>query len=133
VQTAPTQACGVQSVVPPATQVPVPSHFEAPTSVAVPGVQAAAGPQLVPDATGAQTPVPVTLQAAQVPHELLVQQTPSVHMPLKQSVPAPQVAPFALRLVQVPEMQLVPVTQSPFPAQVVRQAVVPHMKWPGQG
>ncbi len=59
----------------------------------------------VPDDSGAQVPVPVRLQAAQVPQALLVQQTPSVHMPLKHSVPAAQVVPLALRLVQVPERQ----------------------------
>jgi hypothetical protein len=66
-------------------------------------VQAA---DVVPDAIGAQVPLPLMLQAAQVPHPPLVQQTLSVHMLLKHSVPAEQVAPFALRLVQVPEMQL---------------------------
>jgi len=87
----------------------------------------------VPAARGAHVPVPLMLQAAQVPQALLVQQTPSVHMPLKHSVFAVQVAPLALRLVQVPEMQLYPLTQSPSPAQAVRQVEVPHRKWPGQG
>jgi hypothetical protein len=82
---------------------------------------------VVPVGSGAQPPaLPETLQEAQVPQALLVQQTPSVHMPLAHSVPAAQAAPFTLRLVQVPEMQLKPVTQSPFPPQVVRQAVLPQ-------
>jgi len=42
VQAAPAQACGVQSVVPVLAQFPAPSHLEAPTSVAVPAVHAAA-------------------------------------------------------------------------------------------
>lgn len=61
----------------------------------------------VPAASGAQSPaLPETLQAAQVPQALLLQQTPSVHMPLAHSPAAAQVVPFALRFVQVPEMQL---------------------------
>ncbi len=48
-QAAPAQAWGVQSVEPPATQFPAPSHLDAPTSVAVPAVQAAA-PQVTPAA-----------------------------------------------------------------------------------
>jgi hypothetical protein len=61
---------------------------------------------VVPDATGAQVPLPLMLQDRHEPQALLVQQTPSVHIPLKQSVPAVQLVPFAFRLVQVPEMQL---------------------------
>jgi hypothetical protein len=106
-QVAFTQAHGEQSLVAPVTHLPVPSHNDVPTSRPVrPGWQAAAA-QIVPAARGAQDPaLPVTLHAAQLPHELLAQQTPSVHWPLKQSVPAAQAAPFAFRLVHVPEMHV---------------------------
>ena len=124
-QAALAQAWGVQSVVAPGTHVPASSHFDAATAVAVPALQAAAA-QVVPAATGAQVPLPLMLQAEQVAQELLVQQTPLVHIVLAHSVPAAQVVPFALRLVQAPEMQLKPVTQSSAPAQVVRQLVEPH-------
>jgi hypothetical protein len=51
VQAAFTQACGEQSVVGPATQLPPPSHFEVPTRIDVfaPGLQAVAA-QIVPAA-----------------------------------------------------------------------------------
>jgi hypothetical protein len=49
VHAAPEQAWGVQSKDAPATQAPAPSHFEVPTRVAVPGVQAAVA-QVVPAA-----------------------------------------------------------------------------------
>jgi hypothetical protein len=107
VQAAFRQAWGEQSVVAPATHVPAPSHLDVPTSVPVrPGRQAAAA-QIVPAASGAQDPaLPARLQAPQLPHEALVQQTPSVHIPVPHSVPAAQEAPFGLRFVQVPETQL---------------------------
>jgi hypothetical protein len=47
VQAPPAQAWGVQSLVLPGTQVPLPSHFDAAISVAVPPMQAA-GAQVVP-------------------------------------------------------------------------------------
>ncbi len=60
-----------------------------------------------PAASGVQVPgLPVTLQAAQVPHEALEQQTPSVHMALRHSPFDAQAAPRALRLVQAPDWQV---------------------------
>jgi hypothetical protein len=41
------QAWGVQSLVDPGTQFPLPSHFDAPTRMALPPMQAAAA-QVVP-------------------------------------------------------------------------------------
>ncbi len=77
--------------------------------------------------------LPVTLHEAHAPQEGLPQQTPSVHMPLRHSVPSAQVVPSGFRFVQIPDWQVYPVTQSPLFAQVVRQAVAPHWRWPGQG
>src|SRR5262249_52833679 len=59
-------------------------------------------------------------------------QTPSVHMPLRQSAFAVQLVPSVFRLVQMPLWQVVPATQSVFKAQMVKQAVGPQMKLPGQ-
>jgi hypothetical protein len=108
VQAAFTQACGVQSVVGPLTHLPAPSQVDCPTIVPVrPTVLQAAAAQIVPADSGAHEPaLPVRLQEAQLPQDALEQQTPSVHMVLAHSAPAVQVVPFALRLVQIPEMQL---------------------------
>jgi hypothetical protein len=65
-------------------------------------------------------------QVAQVPQLAIVQQNPSVQLPLKQSVPTVQVAPFAFRLVQTFDMQVKPDAQSPSPAHVVRHAEAPQ-------
>lgn len=165
-QAALTQACGEQSVVAPATHLPVPLQVEVPTRIPVlPGLQAGAA-QIVPDAyegqwpAPSQTPVvpqlalpmsvqrplgsgpagsgeqvpslPVTLQALQAVQAALEQQTPSVHMPLRQLALLAQAAPSGSRLVQMPPWQVVPVTQSALVAQAVRHAVGPHTKLPGQ-
>ncbi len=61
----------------------------------------------VPAASAAQEPaLPVTLHDEQAPHDGLLQQTPSVHMPLRHSVPAAQVVPSGLRFVQIPDWQV---------------------------
>ena len=60
----------------------------------------------VPAATGAQVPPPLTLQALQVPQAVVLQQTPSVHIPLRHSPAAAQVAPSGFRLVQTPDWQV---------------------------
>jgi hypothetical protein len=86
-----------------------------------------------PAGTGAQVPaLPARLQALQAPHAALAQQTPSVHMPLRQSAPPAQVEPSGFRFVQMPPWQVYPVTQSASAVQAVRQAAGPHTKWAGQ-
>ena len=57
VQAAAEQACGAQLVLAPGLQVPAPSHFETPSRVEVPAVQAAAA-QVVPEGYLAQWPDP---------------------------------------------------------------------------
>ncbi len=133
VQTAFTQAWGEQSTVRPATQWPVASQVEAALRMPVlPGLQAAT-PQMVPTGRGAQVPaLPLTLQALHAPHEALWQQTLSVHIPVKQSALLAQAAPSGLRLLQLPDWQVYPVTQSPSEAQRVRHPLPPQMKCPGQ-
>ena len=75
-----------------------------------------------PAATGAQVPVPFTAQELQLAQGPVVQQTPSVQKLVRHSLPAAQLAPAGLRLVQEPDWQVYPVPlQSPLPAQVVRQ------------
>jgi hypothetical protein len=86
-----------------------------------------------PIGTGEQVPAwPVMLQALQAVQEALMQQTPSVHMPLRQAALLVQLCPRGLRLVQMPLRQAVPATQSVFRVQTVRQAVGPQTKLPGQ-
>jgi len=55
-----------------------------------------------PAAIGAQTPVPLRLQAWQVPHPLVEQQTPSMQLPPEHSWPVPQVAPRPFLAAQIP-------------------------------
>jgi hypothetical protein len=70
-----------------------------------------------PVGTGEQVPaLPAMLQALQAVQEALEQQTPSVHMPLRQTALLVQVDPSGLRLVQIPLWQVVPATQSVFEA-----------------
>jgi hypothetical protein len=86
-----------------------------------------------PTGTGEQVPaLPAMLQALQALQEALPQQTPSVHIPLRQTALLLQLDPSGLRLVQMPLWQVVPATQSRSVAQMVRQAVGPHTKLPGQ-
>jgi hypothetical protein len=86
-----------------------------------------------PTGTGAQVPaLPATLQALQAAQEVLAQQTPSVHIPLRHSALLEQLEPSAFRLVQIPLTQVVPATQSVFVAQMVKQADGPQTKLPGQ-
>jgi hypothetical protein len=80
-----------------------------------------------PGSTGWQVPWKFgNPQVAHVPQLAIVQQNPSVQLPLKHSVPSAQVAPFALRLVQTFDMQVKPAAQSPSPAHVVRHADAPQ-------
>jgi hypothetical protein len=72
------------------------------------------------------------LQALQGLQDALVQQTPSVHMPLRQNALLVQLCPSGLRLVQLPPWHVYPVMQSVSKVQVVRQAVGPQTKLPGQ-
>jgi hypothetical protein len=79
-----------------------------------------------PAATGAQLPCfPLTAQELQLAQGPVVQQTPSVQKLVRHSLPAAQLAPAGLRLVQEPDWQVYPVPlQSPLPPQVVRQTPV---------
>jgi hypothetical protein len=106
--------------------MPVVPQLALPMSVHRPAGSAPAG-------TGAQLPaLPATLQALHAVQEALVQQTPSVHMPLRQSALLAQLDPSGLRLVQMPPWQVVPATQSVLAAQLVKQADGPQTKLPGQ-
>jgi len=87
----------------------------------------------VPGGSGVQVPAfPVRLHEAQVPQDALAQQTPSAHIVLRHSEPAVQAAPSTLRLVQLPDWQVYPVTQSAGAVQVARQVIPPHCRCPGQ-
>jgi hypothetical protein len=55
-----------------------------------------------PAAIGAQVPVPVMLQAWQLPQPLVEQQTPSIQLPLPHSWPVPQAAPRPFWAAQLP-------------------------------
>jgi hypothetical protein len=55
-----------------------------------------------PPAIGPQRPVPVMLQAWQVPQPLVEQQTPSMQLPLPHSWPVPQTAPRPFWAAQLP-------------------------------
>jgi hypothetical protein len=89
-------------------------------------IQTPAG-SVPPAATAWQVPrEPGTAHELQLPQVELVQQYPSVQLPLKHSAPAVQIAPLAFRLVQTFDMHVKPVAQSPSPPHVVRQAAAPH-------
>jgi hypothetical protein len=60
-------------------------------------------------ATFAQVPLPLTLHDWHVPQLEVVQQTPSVQLPLVHSLAASQVAPFAFLAAQLPGVAVVPV------------------------
>jgi hypothetical protein len=81
-----------------------------------------------PVGIAAQVPSPLTLQARQVPVQLLaVQQTPSVqNKPALHSLPPPQATPGSFFVVQVPPEQKSVPMQSVSTLQVFLQAVVPH-------
>jgi hypothetical protein len=81
-----------------------------------------------PSTTGEQVPTfPVTLQDRQVPPlaslQVVLQQTPSVQMPLTHSAVAAQVAPLGLRPHEL-LMQLFGLTQSALVVQALLQAPV---------
>ena len=92
---------------------------------------------VVPVAMGAQLPSPFRLQALQVPHGPLPQQTPSVQKPLMHWVAEAQVWPFGLSaqlLVEPEPWQVSGATQSVSTVQAVLQValVVSQTKPPGQ-
>jgi hypothetical protein len=74
--------------------------------------------------------MPLRLQAAQVPHELIVQQTPSTQLPLPHWLPPLQVVPGAPFVVQAPLLQKFPAEQSVSAVQLVLQAVAPQRYLP---
>jgi hypothetical protein len=59
----------------------------------------------VPLVTAVHVPLPVRLQAWQVPHTADVQQTPSTQLPVPHSLPMLQAAPFAFFATQAPAAQ----------------------------
>jgi hypothetical protein len=79
----------------------------------------------LPEAIGAHDPVPLTLQALQVGHEALPQQTLSVQKPLMHWAALAQARPLGLRA-QLPDWQVKGATQSASAAQVVLHAVAPQ-------
>jgi hypothetical protein len=92
---------------------------------------------VVPVGMNAQLPIPLTLQAWQVPQAELPQQTPSVQKPVRHWLAAVQAWPLGLRaqLLLVPDpWQVSGATQSPSTAQVVLQTllVVSQTKPPAQ-
>lgn len=76
--------------------------------------------------TGPQVPVPETAQDRQLPQGPLEQQTPSVHIVLRHSVPEVHPDPSGFKFVQEPIWQVSPPMQSPLPAHIVRQAPAPQ-------
>ena len=59
----------------------------------------------VPAALFEQVPGVARLQAMQVPHLVLEQQTPSTQFPLVHSLPAPHAVPSGFLATQVPDTQ----------------------------
>ena len=82
---------------------------------------------VVPVVMNEQLPIPLTLQAWQVPQGPVPQQTPSVQKPVRHWVPPVQAWPFGLRaqLLLVPDpWQVSGATQSPSAVQVVLQTLL---------
>ena len=85
----------------------------------------------LPAAIGAQVPLPLTLQALQVPVQLpTLQQTPSVQKPVAHWFPPLQATPPPSLGVQAPPEQKALSMQSVSTLQLVWQAVAPHRYWP---
>jgi hypothetical protein len=81
-------------------QAPLP--LQVPVLPQVPlGAQRACG-SVTPAPTLEQVPTPLRLQAWQVPHEAVEQQTPSTQLPRLHSWLAPHMRPLALSAAQVP-------------------------------
>jgi hypothetical protein len=89
-----------------------------------------------PDGYGEQLPIPFRLQAWQVPHPALPQQTPSTQYPLMHWLAAVQVCPLGLSaqfLVDPDPWHVNGATQSASAAQLVLQALLlPQTKLLGQ-
>jgi hypothetical protein len=85
--------------------VQAPAPLQVPVLPQVPlAVQRAWG-SVRPPPTLEQVPMPLRLQAWQVPHEVVEQQTPSTQLPMLHSWALPQVAPLALRAAQAVPLQ----------------------------
>jgi hypothetical protein len=79
--------------------------------------------------TATQVPAwPGTSQAWHWPLQAVSQQTPSTQLALAHWFGAPQPAPFASLVTQMPAAQNWPAVQSPSEAQLPRQAVGPQAK-----
>jgi hypothetical protein len=111
---------------------PLPSHVPVvPHVEAVMGMHIASG-SLPPGTTSTHAPpLPGTAHDVQLGQLGEPQQTCSTQWPLTQSVPIVQALPFGSRFVHDPPAHVSPVTQSPSPVHVVRQAALaPHMYAP---
>jgi hypothetical protein len=124
---APAHAYGAQSTVI-GTHAPLPSQVDARLNVEP-------LPQLAPQAPFGSLPAPAKTQVPTFPeiaHELQPpqawsQQTPCAQCVLMQSASIAQLCPWGVRLVHELPWQVSPLTQSPSPAHVVRQApLAPH-------
>jgi hypothetical protein len=104
---------------PPPLQTPVLPH--SPFGAQLPG-------SLIPAPTFEQVPTPFRLQAWQVEQPLVMQQTPSMQLPLLHWLPPLQLMPSPRFAVQLPPgpVQKWPPMQLPSLLQVCRQVVVPH-------
>jgi hypothetical protein len=94
-------------------------------TVPFPSAEQVTGPQALPGAAGEQVPVGFA-QVWQLEHDTDPQQVRSTQLFDRQSPPARQLAPlgFFVGALQTPPLQVLPVTQSPLPAQVVGHAPV---------
>ena len=96
-------------------------------------VVAQLGGSAMPPGTFAQVPTVLTLQDWQAGQLEVVQQTPSVQLPLPHSFAPPQAAPFAFLATQLPAVVALPVQyrlvleQCASALQFVLQAFVPQM------
>ncbi len=82
--------------------VQAPAPLQVPVLPQVPLATQRVCGSITPVPTGEQVPTPFRLHARQVPHEPVVQQTPSTQLLLEHSWVAPQVAPLPLRGTQLP-------------------------------
>ncbi len=119
-----------------AAWVQAPAPLQVPVFPQVPFAAHCPEGAVVPAASGAQLPAPLTLQAWQVPQLPLPQQTPSVQNPLMHWLAALQLWPFGLsaQLLLEPEpWQVSGATQSPSAVQLVLQVPFEaQTKPPGQ-
>jgi hypothetical protein len=83
-----------------AAWVQAPAPLQVPVLPQVPLAAQRACGSVTPPPTFEQVPTPLRLQAMQVPHEEVEQQTPSTQLPMLHSWAAAQVAPLPLSAAQ---------------------------------